>query len=116
MAQLEKAVAAVLCLACLAAPIALLVSGVLEPEEPELGGGTVVYKASRKKALDVRGAALDARIPVSTNNSGGRFREVSGHQMPVDAPEQAPAHHDAFDMPVRHHRKRGLTPEANAEE
>lgn len=108
MADVERAVAAVVCGLCLLVPAGLLLGGLLEAEEPDLGGGGVVKYVNGPKALPVKRTVLEYRVPVA--KTGGRMGETSAHQMPVEE-SIGKAHHDAGVIPVESRQTRGIRPE-----
>lgn len=114
MGRLEKIFLGVLCLACLALPLGTLLTGALDLEEPDLGGGRVVYKRSTE-SLQVKTWRAPGALPVMTTNSGRAVREGSANDIPTTTVEDR-LHTPADEIPVRQRRTRGLQPEVPAEQ
>lgn len=114
MGRLEKIVLGLLCLACLALPLGSLLTGALDLEEPDLGGGRVIYKRSTE-SLQVRTQRAPGALPVLTTNSGRAVVEGSANEIQTTAIEDRP-HTPAHVIPVRERRTKGLQPEVPAEQ
>ena len=100
MAQVERVVAVVLCVGCLAVPLAVMLSGALEPEEVHVVGDGKVFYVRDKEGLEIKGLRGSREsLPVRSQNSGKAFTETSADDIPTRVNEER-AHADAHEIPV----------------
>ncbi len=114
MGRGERVIVGVFCLACLAIPIGMLLNGVLDFEEPDMGGGHI-KTVRHLEVLKVQRRASGNRLPVFTNNNGRPVEERSGFDFPTTETEGR-VHTDTSEIPMREYKTRGIKPQVTTEE